>query len=104
MNRKKRSKGSSCGSDGRAVASDSRGPRFESSHWQKFKLNIFTGNCIEKTKIKKKRPGLDHFFKKRREAIKKINNSMKAFRVQKVQMLGFLFMEICVLDLGKPGL
>ena len=35
-------KGRGCGSGGRAVASDSRGPRFESSHWQKFKfiLNI----------------------------------------------------------------
>ena len=28
--------GSGCGSVGRAVASDTRGPRFESSHWQKF--------------------------------------------------------------------
>ena len=35
--------GSGCGSVGRAVASDTRGPRFESSHWQKFNylLNIF---------------------------------------------------------------
>ena len=34
--------GSGCGSGGRAVASDTRGPRFESSHWQKFNnlLNI----------------------------------------------------------------
>ena len=34
--------GSGCGSVGRAVASDTRGLRFESSHWQKFiyKLNI----------------------------------------------------------------
>ena len=29
------------GSVGRAVASNSRGPRFESSHWQKFILNIY---------------------------------------------------------------
>ena len=28
--------GSGCGSVGRAVASDTRGPWFESSHWQKF--------------------------------------------------------------------
>ena len=27
-------KGSGCGSVGRAVASDTRGPKFESSHWQ----------------------------------------------------------------------
>ena len=46
--------GSGCGSVGRAVASDPRSPRFESCPWQKFKLNIFTVNCIEKTKIKKK--------------------------------------------------
>ena len=45
---------------GRAVASDSRGPQFESSHWQTFKIHIFTANCIEKTKIKKKRPGIAH--------------------------------------------
>ena len=28
--------GSGCGSVGRAVASDYRGPRFESKHWQHF--------------------------------------------------------------------
>ena len=43
------------GSVGRAVASDSRGPRFESCHRQNF-----TVNSIEKTKIKKKRPGMAH--------------------------------------------
>ena len=42
---------------GRAVASDTRGPRFESSHWQLLSdIYLFTVNCIEKTKIKKKRP------------------------------------------------
>ena len=46
---------SGCGSVGRAVASDTRGPRFESSLRQKFKLNIV--NCIKKTKIKKKEAG-----------------------------------------------
>ena len=45
--------GSCCGTVGRAVASDTRGPRFESSHRQNF-INVFTINCIEKTKIKKK--------------------------------------------------
>ena len=48
--------GSGCGSVGRAVASNSRGPRFESSLWQTFILNIYCQLCIEKTKIKKKRP------------------------------------------------
>ena len=33
---KNEAKGSGCGSVGRAVASDTRDPRFESSHWQKF--------------------------------------------------------------------
>ena len=32
--------GSGCGAVGRAVASDTRGPRFESSHWQLL-LNIY---------------------------------------------------------------
>ena len=43
-------KGSGCGSVGRAVAFDTRGPRFESSHQQKF-INIehlFTVNCVLK--------------------------------------------------------
>ena len=33
--------GSGCGSVGRVVNSDSRGPQFESSHWQKVILNIY---------------------------------------------------------------
>ena len=33
--------GSGCGSVGRVVASHSRGPRFKSSHRQKFILNIY---------------------------------------------------------------
>ena len=39
--------GSGCGSVGRAVASDTRGPRFESSHWQKIIHieHLFTVNC-----------------------------------------------------------
>ena len=51
------------GSVGRAVASNSRGLWHESSHWQKFILT-FTVSCIEMTKIRKKRPGMAHFFKK----------------------------------------
>ena len=30
---------------------------------------IFTVNCVEKTKIKKKRPGMAHFLKKRKAGI-----------------------------------
>ena len=56
--------GSGCGSVGRAVASNTRGPRFESSHQQIYIEHLFTINCIEKTKINKKRPGMAHFKKK----------------------------------------
>ena len=52
------SKGSGCSSVGRAVAFNSRGPRFDSSH---FLEHLFIINCIEKTKINKKRPGMAHF-------------------------------------------
>ena len=43
--------GSGCGSVGRAVASDTRGPRFESSHRQKkyiFIEHLLTVNCVLK--------------------------------------------------------
>ena len=55
--------GSGFGSVGRAVASDTRGPQFKSSHRRNF-IHVFTINCIEKTKIKKKRPGMARFVKK----------------------------------------
>ena len=58
--------GSGCGSVGRVVASITRGPWFESSLGKNlFMLNIFVycQLCIEKTKIKKKRPGMAHFLK-----------------------------------------
>ena len=56
--------GSGCGSVGRAVASNTRGMQFESSHWQKFiyiEHFVYCQLCIRKTKIKKKRPGMAHF-------------------------------------------
>ena len=59
--------GSGCGSVGRVVASNTRDPRFESSHRQTFiyiEHFVYCQLCIEKTKIKKKRPGMAHFFKK----------------------------------------
>ena len=52
---------SGSGSVGRAVASDTRGPRFESFHLQNLYVTLLTVNCIEKKKIKKKRPGMDPF-------------------------------------------
>ena len=54
--------GSGCGAVGRAVASISRGPRFESRHRQKFIVH-FTVNCVERTKIKEKEAGNGPFFK-----------------------------------------
>ena len=51
---------SGCGTVGRAVASDTRGPRFGSRHRQI--LNLCTVNCIERTKINKKRPGMAQFW------------------------------------------
>ena len=47
--------GNSSGSVERAVASDTRGPQFESSHWQTLKLNMFLLLSVGKTKIKKKK-------------------------------------------------
>ena len=61
---KSRFEGSGCGSVGRAVAFDTRGPRFDSRHRQNFIEHLFIINCIEKTKINKKRPGMAHFLKK----------------------------------------
>ena len=49
--------GSGCGSVGRAVAFNTRGPRLEYSHRHNIYIELFIVNCIEKTKIKKKRPG-----------------------------------------------
>ena len=50
---RKRDLGNGWGSFDSAVASDTRGPRFESNHWQKFKMNIFTVN-YSKDKNKEK--------------------------------------------------
>ena len=60
-NVKNANEGSVCGSVGRAVASDTRDPQFESSHRQTFIEHLITVNCVEKTKIKKKCPGMAHF-------------------------------------------
>ena len=47
---------------GRAVASDTRDPQFESTHREI--LYVRSLRCIETTKIDKKRPGMAQFFKK----------------------------------------
>ena len=43
-----------CGSVGRAVASKSRGSRFESHHWQKFILNILLSTVLKRRKSRKR--------------------------------------------------
>ena len=50
--------GSGCGFVGRAVASYTRRPWYQSSHWQSFMKIILT---IEKTKLIKKRPEIAKF-------------------------------------------
>ena len=55
-------KGSGCGAVGRAVAYDTRGPRFESSHRQLL-LNIYLLlTACRKDENKEKRPGMVHLF------------------------------------------
>ena len=57
-----------CGSVGRAVASDSRRPQFESNHRRNF-IHEFIINCIKKTKIKKKEARNSPFFKKAKNEV-----------------------------------
>ena len=58
----KKNWGSGCGTVGRAVASDTRDPRFESQHRQKFICQL---HYMEKAKIKQTRPGKAHLKKTR---------------------------------------
>ena len=78
---KQEKEGSGCGSVGRAVASNTRGPQFKSSHRQNLYwtfVYLFTINCIEKTKINKKRLRMAHFFlKKNYESNMPINHYNK---------------------------
>ena len=55
--------GSGCDSVGRAVASDTRGPRIESSHWQNILNMDLLSTVLKKRKQRKKRPGLAHLKK-----------------------------------------
>ena len=52
-------KGTGCDSVGRAVAYNTRSPRFGSRHRQNFYLTFFTVKCFEKNKIKKKMPKIN---------------------------------------------
>ena len=49
------------GSVGRAVAYDARGPGYKSCHRQV--INEYFLNCIKKTNVNKKRPGMAHLKK-----------------------------------------
>ena len=42
--------GSGCGAVGRVVASDTRDPRFESSHWQIYLLSIVVKAVLKRRK------------------------------------------------------
>ena len=61
-------KGSGCGAVGRAVAFNTRGPRFDSSHRLNFIEHLFIINSIEKTKINKKEAGNGPLFLKKKQA------------------------------------
>ena len=64
--------GSGCGAVGRAVAYDTRGPGFESSHRQLL-LNIYLLLTVcRKDKNKEKRSGMAHFFLKKSIRIIKV--------------------------------
>ena len=54
--------GSGGGSVGRAVASDTRDPRFESRHQPNFIYHLYIKK-VEETKIKYKRPGMANLYK-----------------------------------------
>ena len=58
--------GSGWGSVGRAVASNTRGPQFESSHWQTFKSDILLvyGHLFWKDENKEKEAGNGPFFER----------------------------------------
>ena len=71
-----------CDSVGRTVASDIRDPLFKSS----LRQMLFTINRIEKTKIKKKRPGMSLFKKMIRLKSNNVSGKFNDRRVQCVQV------------------
>ena len=91
--------GSGCGSVGRAVASNSRDPQFESSHCQKFILNTYCQLCW-KDENKEKEAGNGPFFNK----VEVARSEAKLFRCQIIFFLEtniiFLFLVFATL-LGR---
>ena len=68
-----------CGSVGRVVASDTRGPGFESGHWQKI-INIehlFTVNWVLKSQKYKKEAGNGLIFLKKEKKYCRYSNWLK---------------------------
>ena len=61
--------GSGCGSVGRAVASDPRGPRFKSRHRQIFIEHLFSVNFIVMKRQKIKERGQEWPFLKKRKVV-----------------------------------
>ena len=75
--------GSGCGSVGRAIASDSRGPLFVSSH-QHDLYRAITVNFIEKTKIKRKEAGNGPFLKSSWQYVLNRPNKWNVFTVKQL--------------------
>ena len=68
-----------CGSVGRAVTSNTRDLGLNPVIGKIYIEHLFIVNCIEKTKIKKKRLGMAHFFKKRILKITAVLRSRNGF-------------------------
>ena len=60
----------------------------------------FTINCIEKTKTKKKRPGMDPFFKKKNNYLSSVSGSIFAMKTV-ATVLHFVAVEESVVDVIK---
>ena len=69
--------GCGCRSISRAVASDTRGPLFEFS-LGKILLQRYLLLTVEKTKIKKKRPGMAQFLKKNKLCTRNLLSTVKS--------------------------
>ena len=67
--------GSSCGAVGRAIASNTRGPGFESSHWQLLLNNYLLLTVCRKDENKENRPGMAHLFKKKKKKLSYFANA-----------------------------
>ena len=97
-----RDMGSSCGSVGRAVVSNTRGPRFEYSHRQILNWTLFTVNCIEKTKLKKKRGREWPILCKKRKRHSVLDDKSVCVKCRGRENLGTVCQRVCVWVKEKP--